>query len=1380
MGLAVLCAAALPAQVTFLGAQRTVPATGLSGPNGSAVDSSGNLYIADTGSNRVVKIAPSGTQTVVSVAPLSLSFPVAVALDGAGNLYVADNGNERVVKVPAGGGTATVFAPVFTPDGLAVDASGNVFVTDNEDGWIVKIASNGASSAFETGFTDPVDVAVDAAGNVYLADGTLTHIVKFPADGGDGTNVGSSLPNISGVAVDRSGNVYVGESSDSAVIVKITPVGAQTTLATSGLGAATYFAVDSNYDLFIPDNVHSHVIEFSTISVPLGYANVCLGGAPAPCSQTATLQFAVNENFVSSVGVFTGGVTGLDFSQSGGTCSGETSPCTVQVTFQPTQPGMRSGDVTIFDECEVLNVSVPVYGTGNGADAAFSPALTSPPFGTDGFGGPVAVAVAAGGVFNGGPIFIADDTACVIWIAGEGENFNVYAGNFTCGYAGDGGTATGSTELYNPHDVALDGTGNLYIADTGNNLIRKVDRTGRITTVAGNFERGAGFFGDGGAATNAALNLPESIAVDIAGNLYIADTLNNRIRKVDLAGTITTVAGSNSGGYSGDGGAATSAQLNHPLGVTTDTAGNLFIADTFNNAVRKVDLTGTITTVAGDFALDGGYSGDGGPATSAQLYLPEHVSVDAAGEVFISDDGNGVIRRVNGAGTISTYAVPTDYPEELVVDPTGNLAVIDPEDLALTLIARTIPPGLAFGSQNTNTSSAAQDVIVTDIGNQALNFSMLVPPTGFNLSGPDNSCSTESALNAGLDCILGIVFDPPPGGNYDVLVTLTDNSFVAPAAGSQSVAVTGTGVAPLTPTTTTLTASPNPAVIGQTVTLTATVTPTPTGGTLGTVEFCLGTIGPSVVGHTQRTQLRSLGQWKTRAGAPPETPVCSGSTLLGSASVVAAGTATSSTTTLALGANVIRAIYLGNGILANSISAPVTETINPRASTTTTLAASPNPALSGQTVTLTATVTPTPTGETPGSVYFCLGQAELSVMRSAPQSHLRSAGPGKTRVAVAPEESVCEGGTLLGTVGVIAGGTATFTTTSLAVGANVITAIYEGNGTLADSISAPVTETINSSASTTTTLTVSPKPVTVDQSVTLTGTVSPVPTGTPLGTITFCDAGAENAIARRAGGGKSTAKLPRGFSARPEGGASTCGVDTLLQTAAISTQGVATYATTTLTVGDHNIYAIYSGNSAFAGSTSDTQDETVNAAYTVTAPQTPFAVSEGGSVQITVTVPPLGGSYTNVVTLVASGLPPRATATFNPPTVTPGADGQETIMTIQLATSGAAQQPGAAPSGPSSLARRMWFSVGIGSLFLLVIIIPMMGSMMGAMWRRRPLPRLARVVLSAAIISAGALVMAGCNGGFAGLSTPAGQYTITITGTSGSLHPSTTVTVVVQ
>ena len=226
------------------------------------------------------------------------------------------------------------------------------------------------------------------------------------------------------------------------------------------------------------------------------------------------------------------------------------------------------------------------------------------------------------------------------------------AGNGGHSFSGDGGAAT-RAQLNFPGGVAVDGSGNIYIADTNNYRIRKVSAaTGIITTVAGNGVEG--FSGDGGAATLAQLNYTEGVAVDGAGNVYLADTDNDRVRKVSAAtGIITTVAGNGEHGFSGDGGAATRAQLNNPYGVTIDGSGNLFIADGFNYRIRKVSAaTGIITTVAGNG--DFNFSGDGGVATSAGIFSPHGVAVDGSGKVYIADRGNSRIRQLTPASATPT------------------------------------------------------------------------------------------------------------------------------------------------------------------------------------------------------------------------------------------------------------------------------------------------------------------------------------------------------------------------------------------------------------------------------------------------------------------------------------------------------------------------------------------------------------------------------------------------------------------------------------------------------------------------------------------------------------------------------------------------------
>jgi len=198
---------------------------------------------------------------------------------------------------------------------------------------------------------------------------------------------------------------------------------------------------------------------------------------------------------------------------------------------------------------------------------------------------------------------------------------NTFAGTGTVGHGGDGGPATAAT-LYYPASVALDGLGNLYIADTNNQRIRKVNiSTGTITTVAGSGSVGLGC--NGGVATAVGLHNPYGVAADGLGNIYIADTSNQCIRKV-ASGNITTLAGNGLASFSGDGGPATSAALNYPSGVAVDGVGNVYIADVVNNRVRVVTPLGTITTLAGTGVAH--FSGDGGPATGAGLYNPTGVA----------------------------------------------------------------------------------------------------------------------------------------------------------------------------------------------------------------------------------------------------------------------------------------------------------------------------------------------------------------------------------------------------------------------------------------------------------------------------------------------------------------------------------------------------------------------------------------------------------------------------------------------------------------------------------------------------------------------------------------------------------------------------------
>jgi len=275
-----------------------------------------------------------------------------------------------------------------------------------------------------------------------------------------------------------------------------------------------------------------------------------------------------------------------------------------------------------------------------------------------------------------------------LWVYVAQDVITTVAGNGSAGFSGDGRPAT-SAGLRNPYAVGVDGAGNVFIADSDNQRIRKVSANGVITTVAGN--GAAGFSGDGGPATSASMSLPYSVKVNSAGDLFFVDQGNQRIRKVDANGTITTVAGDGAQGFSGDGGPATSAKLNTPVDVAVDGAGNLFIADYNNGRIRKVDTNDIITTVAGNGGR--GFSGDGGPATSASLNLPYGVAVDGAGNLFIADSSNHRLRKVDTNGIITTVAgngtagfsgdggpatsAKLNEPDSIVVDGAGNLFFVD-------------------------------------------------------------------------------------------------------------------------------------------------------------------------------------------------------------------------------------------------------------------------------------------------------------------------------------------------------------------------------------------------------------------------------------------------------------------------------------------------------------------------------------------------------------------------------------------------------------------------------------------------------------------------------------------------------------------------------
>jgi uncharacterized protein (TIGR03437 family) len=681
-----------------------------------------NLYFSS--GNSVFKIDASGALTLIAgnsragfsgdggpAVNAQLNAPQGVALDSAGNVYIADSLNNRVrmvntngvISTFAGNGTvnppgfwgdtgAAIDASLHLPAALAVDSSGKVYIAvaaDNTvrvvttDGLINLFAGSGysgyygdynagtttngvctgcvAGTAILAGLTNPQGVAIGPNGSILIADTGNGSIRSVSSAGiittisGDlkgsvglsGDGVANTLPMLApfGVTADSSGNIYVAESGTNR-IRKIDTAGNITTAIGDGIQ---------------------------------GYAGD--GGAPAKVEMSLPTSVALDS---SGNVYFADSLNSRIRKLAGGTVG----------TFAGSGVFAYSGD----------------------GGAATSAQINTP----------MGVAVsAAAGLGSAANLYIADTANNVVRSVANGVISN-FAGTGTAGSNGDGNAATGA-QLDGPQGLAVDSAGNLYIADTQNHRVRKVATNGTISTVAGSGT--AGFGGDGAAAASAQLNAPFGVAVDTAGNLYIAEFGNNRVRKVSTNGNISTIAGNGVSGFSGDQDQAAGAQLNGPRGVAVDSAGNVYIADTGNNRVRMVASNGVITTVAGTGAT--GVSGDGGLAVNALVGNPVALATDSVGNVYIAD-GSARVRKLFLSGIITTIAgtgirgysgdggsapnATLDGPSAVAVNAAGNVWVADTLNNAVRYLqfagGGTTVGAVTSGASNLSGPVAPGEVIV--------------------------------------------------------------------------------------------------------------------------------------------------------------------------------------------------------------------------------------------------------------------------------------------------------------------------------------------------------------------------------------------------------------------------------------------------------------------------------------------------------------------------------------------------------------------------------------------------------------------------------------------------------------------------------------------
>ena len=734
------------------------PATNasLNNPVGVVVDASGNLYIADQFNNRIRRVGTNGIITSVAgngtktfagdggaATNASLAYPTGVALDPLGNLYIADSNNQRIRQVAtnglittvagnglaacAGDGGAATNASLNDPYGVALDAFGNLYVADNNNQRIREVAANGL-----------IITVAGGGGN-------------YPGDGGAPTN--ASMNNPCGVAVDPSGNLCIANESFG----RIQKVWLYAGYSTLTLGQVTA-ANAGDYSVVISNSYGSITSAVTTLTVLLPPAITtqpagqfaAVGSSPAFSvavtgvppfgyswyfNGTNLVQSGTNNTLTLSdistnnAGNYTVVITNLN-----GSVTSRAAALTVgfppSVTAQPASQTNLAGTK--------VNFTVTPGGTGPFAylwqfnDTSLPNNLITTVPGTTGSDEPECVTFDAAG-----NLYIADtESGSIVKVATNGLVTTVAnagaqptgvavdaAGNLyiACWYApallkvGTNGSSANLIKGINAiTGVALDAAGDLYVADEGANLILMMNPDGLFTTVAGPGPAGIDFYsGDGGAATNANLNFPFDVALDAAGNLYISDQENNRIRKVDTNGIITTVAGNGTNAFAGDGGPATNASLFYPRGVALDSIGNLYFADWLNNRIRKVDTNGIISTVAGNGqAVD---TGDGGAATNATLNGPQGVAVNAC-NLYIADAGNNRIREVHLAGfpaltLTNVTATNAGNYSVVITNPYGS---VTSGVVSLTVTIPTTPP---------------------QIISSGTNFGLLTNQFGFNLNG---------------------------------------------------------------------------------------------------------------------------------------------------------------------------------------------------------------------------------------------------------------------------------------------------------------------------------------------------------------------------------------------------------------------------------------------------------------------------------------------------------------------------------------------------------------------------------------------------------------------------------------------------------------------